>query len=625
MVHVPMVHILRSTTGLAGVLAALAWLAAPADAATFTVTNSLDSGVGSLRQAIMDSNLAGGSNTIAFNPGLGTITLTSGDLPLVQNNATIMGNGATLSGNNQFRGLFIGAFSGSTQVPVTVAIQDLTIQNAKAQGGNGGDIAGGGAGLGGALFVAKGANVTVSNVSLTTNAAVGGNGNGSAHDAGGGGGMGGNGGDLAANGGGGGGGLGVGANGANGGGNGSPGIATSATSGGSGDGGGSGGANGGGGGGGGGGTFGGGGGGGVGGANGNGVNGGAGGFGGGGGGGIGGNGGFGGGASGAVGTIGGFGGGGSVGAGGFGGGAGDSGGFSGGGGGAGMGGAVFVQSGGSISFAGPLTVNGSSVVGGNAGDAAAVAGSALGSVFLDGSGTLTFSPGAAQSQTVSDDIADGAGNGGSGSWTLAKTGAGTLTLAGTNTFTGGTTITGGLINFSAASNFGSGAITLNGGGLQWATGNTTDISSRLGALGSSGATFDTNGNNVTFATGLAGAGGPTKTDGGTLTLSVIHSYLGATTISGGTLALTGTGSIASSSGVNIVNAAGTLDISGSTTGSTITTLAGVANSSVVLGGKTLTLSNASRAAGERLSLRHPHGRRDPLCGSSGAELPHALL
>src|SRR5262249_56659474 len=62
---------------------------------------------------------------------------------------------------------------------------------------------------------------------------------------------------------------------------------------------------------------------------------------------------------------------------------------------------------------------------------------------------------------------------------------------GTNTYSGGTSVTGGLINFSSASNFGSGTITLDGGGLQWASGTTTDISSKLAAFGSGGANFDT--------------------------------------------------------------------------------------------------------------------------------------
>ena len=80
---------------------------------------------------------------------------------------------------------------------------------------------------------------------------------------------------------------------------------------------------------------------------------------------------------------------------------------------------------------------------------------------------------------------------------------------GTNTYSGGTTINGGLVNFSSGSNFGTGAITLNGGGLQWASGNTLDISSRLAALGASGGTFDTNGNNVTLDLAAIGGTWPT--------------------------------------------------------------------------------------------------------------------
>src|SRR5262245_62194745 len=42
------------------------------------------------------------------------ITLTA-DLPAVERNVNFIGNNFTLSGINQFRGLFIGAVSGSTQ------------------------------------------------------------------------------------------------------------------------------------------------------------------------------------------------------------------------------------------------------------------------------------------------------------------------------------------------------------------------------------------------------------------------------------------------------------------------------------------------------------------------------
>jgi autotransporter-associated beta strand protein len=138
---------------------------------------------------------------------------------------------------------------------------------------------------------------------------------------------------------------------------------------------------------------------------------------------------------------------------------------------------------------------------------------------------------------------------------LTKVGSGTLTLTGANTYTGGTTVTGGLINFSSANNFGSGTITLNDGGLQWASGTSTDISSRLAPFGSNGATFDTNANDVTLASVLSGAGGLTKIGSGTLTLSGIDTYTGATAVNAGTLIVNG--SIASSS-LTTVNSGGTL-------------------------------------------------------------------
>jgi outer membrane autotransporter protein len=541
----------------------------PLWAADFTVTSNADSGAGSLRQAIINSNAAGGSNNIIINSGVGTITLTSGDLPTINNNATIVGNNNTLSGGNTFRGLFVGGFSGTTQTSVSVSVSDLTIANARARGGNGTQGGGGGAGLGGALFVAANATLTVSNVTLASNSAVGGNGGSSLSGGGGGGGMGGNGGTAV----GGGGGLGVGSNGGNNVGAGVAGIASGGNAGGTGGTiGTAGGANGGGGGG---GVTGSGAGGGVGGANGinGGGDGGAGGFGGGGGasrgaGTTGGAGGFGGGGGlGATGGAGGFGGGGggvAGGAGGFAGGAGATGTINGGGG-AGLGGAVFVQQGGTFNIAGAFNVTGSTATGGTAGGGTATAGSAFGAgIFLQGSGTVNFAPGAGVIQTMSNAIADQTGSGGTGgnagSWMLAKFGAGTLVLQAANTYSGGTSVTGGLINFSAANNFGSGQVTLNGGGLQWATGNTADVSGQLASLGSSGATFDTNGNNVTFANPLGGTGGLTKAGIGTLTLSGANTYSGVTTIDAGTLQLASGASLASALTIN----AGTFAINGNT-------------------------------------------------------------
>jgi outer membrane autotransporter protein len=75
----------------------------------------------------------------------------------------------------------------------------------------------------------------------------------------------------------------------------------------------------------------------------------------------------------------------------------------------------------------------------------------------------------------------------------------------------------------------------------------------------------------------------TTTAGGSINGNVI--------ISGGTVALIGAGSI--SGGVNLANAAGAFDISGTNAGATINTLDGVRNSQVTLGAQTLTIARGS--------------------------------
>ncbi|WP_219847280.1 autotransporter-associated beta strand repeat-containing protein [Burkholderia multivorans] len=122
-----------------------------------------------------------------------------------------------------------------------------------------------------------------------------------------------------------------------------------------------------------------------------------------------------------------------------------------------------------------------------------------------------------------------------GALAVNQRGTGTTLLTGANTYTGGTTITAGTLAFAAADNLGSGAVTLDGGTLQWAAGNTADVSDRLNPLGESGATFDTHGNDVAFASGLSGAGGLFKQGAGTLTLTGTNGYTGGTVIDAGTL------------------------------------------------------------------------------------------
>ena len=156
-----------------------------ANAATFPVTVSTDtvSGglagtgagqAGDLRAQIIAANAAGGSNTITFTCAAPPCTITlGGPLPPITSNLTI--DGGTLSnividGASAYRVFFVN--NG------TVALQNLVIQNGRAQGGAGGTGdggGGGGAGLGGGLFVNQAtAAVTLTNVRFINSSAVGG-------------------------------------------------------------------------------------------------------------------------------------------------------------------------------------------------------------------------------------------------------------------------------------------------------------------------------------------------------------------------------------------------------------------------------------------------------------------
>ena len=85
-----------------------------------------------------------------------------------------------------------------------------------------------------------------------------------------------------------------------------------------------------------------------------------------------------------------------------------------------------------------------------------------------------------------------------------------------------------------------------GGTLQWAAGNSQDISSQFTPIvAGKTASLDTNGNNVTLASPITGSGGLTRLGGsGMLTITASNTYQGATTIdSVGGITITGTGTL----------------------------------------------------------------------------------
>ncbi|MBS0659567.1 MAG: autotransporter-associated beta strand repeat-containing protein [Verrucomicrobia bacterium] len=131
-------------------------------------------------------------------------------IPLNANsNLTIQSDGfRTISGGGVVRIFFFAAPGG------TITLQDLQLTNGLARGGAGGPSAGGGAGLGGAIFVESG-RLILQAVTINGNTAQGGAGGAAGAGRGGGGGLGGNGGsaDATSNSGGGGGYAGNGGNG----------------------------------------------------------------------------------------------------------------------------------------------------------------------------------------------------------------------------------------------------------------------------------------------------------------------------------------------------------------------------------------------------------------------------
>jgi autotransporter-associated beta strand protein len=126
---------------------------------------------------------------------------------------------------------------------------------------------------------------------------------------------------------------------------------------------------------------------------------------------------------------------------------------------------------------------------------------------------------------------------------LTTTGTGTLIISGANTYTGGTTLAGGVLNFTTGSlpiNAVAPNITFAGGTLQWAAGNTDDVSAGIAPIpAGQSATLDTNGNDVTFCTPLSGDGGLTKLGNGTLFLAANDTCTGTGLIMGGSVQLAG--------------------------------------------------------------------------------------
>ncbi|HEX5686611.1 MAG TPA: autotransporter-associated beta strand repeat-containing protein, partial [Ideonella sp.] len=165
------------------------------------------------------------------------------------------------------------------------------------------------------------------------------------------------------------------------------------------------------------------------------------------------------------------------------------------------------------------------------------------------SSTLSASANATLSGTVS------------GTGALAKTGASTLTLSGSNTYSGAITVSAGGLTVSGGSAIGDTAALVLGAGttLTLAGGNET-----IGSLSGSGnvvlgyrLTLGGDNTSTTFSGVISSSGssGISKTGSGTFTLSGANTYTGSTSVSAGTLAIGGGGTVGSNSAVTVASGA----------------------------------------------------------------------
>ncbi len=156
------------------------------------------------------------------------------------------------------------------------------------------------------------------------------------------------------------------------------------------------------------------------------------------------------------------------------------------------------------------------------------------------------------STTFSGTIEDGAH-----ALALVKQGSASFTLSGANTYSGGTTVNAGTIAITNSDALGTGLLVLKEGTTLELDGTGIDLANDITVEGDPTFTVAT-GNTDTISGAISDGATPgdvVKDGDGTLILSGTNSYTGATTVSAGTLDVTG--SIASSS-LTTVNSGGTL-------------------------------------------------------------------
>lgn len=248
-----------------------------------------------------------------------------------------------------------------------------------------------------------------------------------------------------------------------------------------------------------------------------------------------------------------------------------------------------------------------------------------------GSATLTL-----QGTNTGDNTLAQVVNNSSGTTTLTKEGTGKWILTAANTYSGTSTLLGGTLQVSSDANIGTAPGVATPGFLVLANGATFSASTSfalnanrgiaLGPTGTNAAGANATGNGIidvataqtlTYAGIMTdrtstNAGGLTKTGAGQLTLSGVNTYTGDTRVNGGTLALTGSGTIGSGTNL-LVDSGGTFDVTGSA-GFTL----GASQILVATNGATATLAGNVNASAGALIIGYNTGT--PTLNVSGGSL-----
>lgn len=241
-------------------------------------------------------------------------------------------------------------------------------------------------------------------------------------------------------------------------------------------------------------------------------------------------------------------------------------------------------------------------------------GQITGPIVVEASGTLGFNR--SDSFTHAGNI--------SGAGGVRQLGSGTVTLTGNNAYTGTTLLNGGTLALGSAEAIGdTGEIRFSGGRLRFSASNTTDYSSRFSSAANQAFSFDTAGQDITFASSLTSAGGTLRKAGaGTLTLTADNAFNGVTNVDEGTLRI-GDGGTSGSVGGAISVASGAAV---SVDRSDALTLAGISGAGAFAknGSGTLTLSGNLSTTGSKTvqagTLLLQAGLSGNLSVASGAEV-----